>query len=134
MPGEPVVGGSEVSTSAVAELLADHPDGVAATAQLVRAAVLRAQPQLTERVRHGWHSINYRDPVAGLVCAIFPTADRVRLVFERGAELPDVDGLLTGAGKQVRMLVFEPGSPVDDDVVGRYLDLAVDIGAARRAR
>ena len=134
MPGEPVVSGSEVSSSAVAELLADHPDGVAATAQLVRAAVLRAHPQLTERVRHGWHSINYRDPVAGFVCAIFPTADRVRLVFERGAELPDVDGLLTGSGKQVRMLVFEPGRPVDDDVVGRYLDLAVDIGAARPAR
>lgn len=129
MPADP-----DHSAADVDDLLADHPDGVAATARRVRAAVRSAHPQLTERVRHGWHSINYRDPVAGFVCAIFPTAERVQLVFERGAELPDVVGLLTGEGTQVRMLVFESASDVDDDLVSRYLDLAVDVGAARRAR
>jgi hypothetical protein len=34
-------------------LLADHPDDVVATAQRLRAVLLTAQPQLTERVRHG---------------------------------------------------------------------------------
>ncbi len=118
----------------VDDLLADHRDDVVATATRLRAALLDAQPQLVERVRRGWHSINYRDPAAGFVCAIFPTADSVQLVFERGAQLPDVDGLLTGSGKQVRMLVFHAADDVDEDVVGRYLDLAVELGTALRAR
>ncbi len=118
----------------VERLLADHPDGVAATARRLRAVLLDGHPDLSEGVRHGWHSINYRDPAAGFVCAIFPTADRVQLVFERGAQLPDADGLLTGTGRQVRMLVFEPAADIDVDVVTRYLDLAVELGAALRAR
>ena len=118
----------------VEELLGDHSADVADVARRVRAAVLDAQPQLVERVRRGWHSINYRDPAAGFVCAVFPTREAVQLVFERGAHLPDPDGLLTGSGKQVRMLVFTSAYDVDQDVVGRYLDLAVDLGAALRRR
>jgi hypothetical protein len=126
-------GNTEVRAD-VEDLLADHSAEVADVAQQVRAAVLDAQPQLRERVQRGWHSINYRDPAAGFVCAVFPLADRVHLIFERGADLPDPDGLLTGSGKQVRMLVFVPGEEVDDDVVGRYLDLAVEVGADLRRR
>jgi hypothetical protein len=93
-----------------------------------------AQPQLEERVRHGWHSINYRDPAARVVCALFPTTDLVQLVFERGAELPDPHGLLTGSGKQVRTLLFTTADAVDGEVVGEYLDLAVELGRALRRR
>lgn len=124
MPDDPEVDG----------LLADHRADVAAVARKVRAAVLSAQPQLVERVRRGWHSMNYRDPVAGFVCAIFPMADVVQLVFERGAELPDPDHLLAGAGKQVRMLGFAHAEEVDEDVIDRYLDLAIEVGAALRRR
>jgi hypothetical protein len=115
-------------------LLSDHPDYVVATAERLRTVILAAQPQLTERARHGWHSVNYRDPAAGFVCAIFPTADHVQLVFERGAELPDPHGLLTGSGKQVRTLLFATADDVDEDVVGQYLDLAVELGTALRRR
>ena len=124
MPTDPEVDG----------LLSDHPDDVVATAQRLRSVILTAQPQLAERVRHGWHSINYRDPAAGFVCAIFPTADQVQLVFERGAELPDPHGLLTGSGKQVRTLLFTAADDVDEDLVGQYLDLAVELGTALRRR
>jgi hypothetical protein len=116
MPGDP----------AIDDLLDAHTARVAETARRVRAAVLAAHPSLVEGVRSGWHSINYRHPAAGFVCAIFPTAEAVQLVFERGAELPDPAGLLTGSGKQVRMLVFHDVTQVDDDTVGCYLDLAVD--------
>jgi hypothetical protein len=118
----------------VDRLLADHPDDVAATARRLRAMVRRAHPQLAERVRHGWHAINYRDPEAGFVCAIVPTVGAVQLALVRGAQLPDADGLLTGSGKQLRMLVFASAADVDEDVVTRYLDLTVELGAALRAR
>jgi hypothetical protein len=118
----------------VDHLLAEHPDAVAATAREVRRAVLDAHPQLVERVRHGWHSINYRDPAAGFVCAVFPLADGVQLVFEHGARLPDPEGRLTGTGRQVRMLHFAAGAGVDPADVTHFLDLAVELGAALRGR
>ncbi|MDT0274507.1 DUF1801 domain-containing protein [Blastococcus goldschmidtiae] len=113
-------------------LLAEHTPDVAAAARRLRAAVLRGLPDLAERVRHGWHSINYRDPAAGFVCAIFPMADRVRLVFERGVLLPDPAGLLAGSGRQVRSLEFADASGVDDGLVQEFLDHAVAIGAGLR--
>ena len=116
------------------DLLSEHPDAVAATAQRLRAVLLDAHPQLEERVRRGWHSINYRDPVAGFVCALFPTADRVQLVFEHGARLPDPDGRLTGTGRQVRALEFTTPDEVDPAVVVPFLDSAVELGAGLRAR
>jgi hypothetical protein len=114
-------------------LLADHSDAVVATVQRLRAALHEAHPLLTERVRLGWRSINYRDDDAGFVCAIFPVVDRVQLVFEHGARLPDPHGLLTGTGQQVRVLEFRDESDVDPAVITEYLDLAVEFGTARRS-
>ena len=116
------------------ELLDEHPDGVAATAQRLRTVLLDAHPQLEERVRRGWHSINYRDPVAGLVCALFPGAERVQLVFEHGARLPDPEGRLTGTGRQVRALEFTTPDEVEPAVVVPFLDHAVELGTGLRAR
>jgi hypothetical protein len=116
------------------DLLSEHPEAVVATAQRLRTVLLEAHPQLEERVRRGWHSINYRDPVAGFVCAVFPTADRVQLVFEHGARLPDPEGRLSGTGKQVRTLDLTAPEEVDAAVVATFLDHAVELGAALRSR
>jgi hypothetical protein len=114
-------------------LLADHSAAVAATVQRLRTVLGEAHPLLTERVHLGWRSINYRDDDAGFVCAIFPGLDRVQLVFEHGARLADPRGLLTGTGRQVRVLEFRDESAVDPDVVTEYLDLAVEFGITRRS-
>ena len=115
-------------------LLAEHSDAVVATAQRLRSTLLAAHPQLEERARPGWHSINYRDPAAGFVCAIFPGLDGVRLVFEQGAQLPDPEGRLGGSGRQVRTLDFRGAADVEPEVVEHFLDVAVELGAALRAR
>ncbi len=128
-----MTGGPEIDDE-VAALLADHPDGVAATTRRLRAALLGGHPELVERVRTGWHSINYRDPEAGFVCALFPTGDRVQLVFEHGAAMPDPHGRLTGTGRQVRALEFRTAAEVDPAMVLEYLDLAVEVGARPRTR
>src|SRR5687768_3778064 len=115
-------------------LLADHPDRVADVVLRLRDVLLRGRPDLAERVRPGWHSVNFHDPVAGFVCALFPLADRVQLVFERGALLPDPHHRLRGTGRQVRALEFTAPEDVDAEVVLEFLDLAVDVGARIRAR
>jgi hypothetical protein len=96
--------------------------------------LLRAHPDLTERARTGWHSLNYAHPDAGFVCALFPYADRVDLVFEHGALLPDPGGLLSGTTRQVRTLRVPASGAVDEGAVVELLDAAVELGAARRGR
>ena len=115
-------------------LLADHPEAVAGVALRLREVLLTGRPDLAERVRPGWHSVNFHDPGAGFVCAIFPQADRVQLVFERGALLPDPHRRLGGTGRQVRTLEFAAEEDVDAEVILDFLDLAVDIGARARRR
>lgn len=65
---------------------------------LVRATV----PDAREKVYPVWHGIGYRHPECGYFCGIFPQENSMRLLFERGALLPDPDGLLEGTGKQTR--------------------------------
>ena len=113
-------------------LLADHPDTVANTVLRLREVLLTAQPSLVERVRTGWHSVNFHDPVAGFVCALFPLAGRVQLVFERGALLPDPQHRLGGTGRRVRTLEFIAPEDVDAEMVLEFVDLALDIGARNR--
>jgi hypothetical protein len=117
----------------VDELLAVHTAAVAATARRLREVILDAHPQLAERVRPGWHSVNYHDPSAGFVCAVFPFAERVQIVFERGAQLPDPDRLLGGSWRTVRTLDFSSAAVVDPAVVVPFLDQAVELGAALRS-
>jgi len=122
------------STAEVETLLADHSDVVAGVARLLRRTLLEGHPPLVERVRTGWHSINYSDPAAGYVCALFPLADRVQLVFERGTLLPDPDRRLIGTGRRVRALEFADEADVDPDVIPEFLDHALDVGARSRSR
>lgn len=115
-------------------LLADHPDSVADTFLRLRDVLLTGHPDLVERVRPGWHSVNFHDRAAGFVCALFPLADRVQLVFERGALLPDPARRLGGTGRQVRTLEFTAADDVDAEVVLEFLDLAVEVGTRARGR
>lgn len=120
------------------DLLDEHDDAVGPVARRLRAAVLTALPDAEERVRPGWHALTYHDHDAGYVCGIFPAADRVGLVFERGARMNDPHGLLVGAGRAVRSLVLQPGDQVDalplEALVQEYVDLALAVAATERRR
>lgn len=89
------------------------------------AALRRLRPDLRPHVRLGWGSVNFRHPKAGFVCAVFPMADHVSLVFEHGRQLGNEGGLLQGNGKQVRFIPFRPGDPVPEAELGLLLAEAV---------
>src|SRR5688500_9751140 len=108
------------------EIVAAHGPAVEALALALRRIVLDVEPGLAERTYPGWRAVGYRHPDAGYVCGLFPREDRATLVFERGAELDDPDGLLTGSGTQTREVVLRPGGPIDAAGIGRLVRRAVD--------
>jgi hypothetical protein len=68
------------------------------------------------------------------MCAIYPKGASVVLLFERGAELPDPGGLLTGTGTQTRELRIEGESDEASRAVETLVNQAVAHGLLRRAR
>jgi hypothetical protein len=100
-----------------------HPEQ-AALALWVREIVLRAEPDLTERVYRGWDGIGFRHPDAGYVCAIYPQPDGVRLWFEHGAALPDPESLLQGDGRG-RYIPLADTRSVPAETLERYVTQAV---------
>ncbi len=93
------------------------------------AALRRLRPDLVPQVRLGWGSVNFRHARAGFVCAVFPMADHVSLVFEHGRLLDNAGGLLQGDGKQVRFIRLLPGQPVPEDELGLLLAEAIALRA-----
>ena len=85
--------------------LAGLPRDTQALAQRLRTIITSTLPDAAERVYPGWRGIGYRHPQTGSICAIFITADMVKLGFEHGASLTDPHGLLIAGpsgGTQVR--------------------------------
>src|SRR3954454_15004298 len=76
------------------------PD-VAAVARALRARLLDDLPGTTEQPDGAANVIGYGHGAGykGLVCTIILSKKGVKLGFYRGAELPDPDRLLEGAGK-----------------------------------
>jgi hypothetical protein len=111
-----------------AEVLAYFREGHPILAELaaqVRSAVLAADPDLTERVYQGWQGVGFRHPEAGYVCAIYPRGDRIVLLFEHGASLPDPEHALLGEGKQTRYLRIDDMSPETAARITAYVQQAI---------
>lgn len=115
----------------VEELFAEHKPEVAALAAEVRDVVLLAMRTVEERVYPGWHGLGFHHPRAGYIVGLFPRAGDVRLGFERGIDLPDPEGVLTGDGSQVRHLDLTPGDIVPLAAIVDLIDAAVALGSGR---
>jgi hypothetical protein len=96
-------------TTTPEDILAEHTPQVRDVAERLRALIRMTVPEAMEVAYPGWHGIGYHHPETGYVFAIFPEADRVRLGFEHGVDLPDPQGLLTGSGKRVRYVEIPAG-------------------------
>jgi len=100
---------------------------VSDTAREVAETVAALAPEMSAKVRIGWGSVNFHHPAAGFVCAVFPMADHVSLVFEHGRQLSSP--LLEGDGKQVRFIRFAPGATIDRDALGILIAEAIALKA-----
>lgn len=89
------------------------------------AAIRSLRPDLVPHVRLGWGSVNFRHSRAGFICAVFPMAGHVSLVFEHGRQLSNGSGLLQGDGRQVRFIPFRPGDDIPEAALGVLLAEAI---------
>jgi hypothetical protein len=105
-------------------LRSEHGDAFE-LASWVRTAVLEADPDLSEHVYKGWRAVGFRHPEAGYVCGIFPRDERVELLFEHGASLPDPDDILRGGGRQTRVIPVRERNPALRDQILAYVQQAV---------
>jgi hypothetical protein len=111
--------------SAFEPVLARSSPAVAALATELVAALARIAPDMEARVRTGWGSMNFTHKRAGFVCAVFPMAAHVDLVFEHGRLLDNSSGLLEGDGKQVRYVRLRPGMSVPEGEIAALVAEAI---------
>jgi hypothetical protein len=91
-------------------------------AQALRAAVRRATPDATERVRVGWRIVGFDLPLKGrrgYFAWVFPERKHVHLGFPHGDRMVPRPGVLEGEGitKRARWITCEPGETVDEELV-----------------
>jgi hypothetical protein len=111
----------------VEKLLQDHHPEIQAIVEQIRNLILTIVPSSTESANAGWHSISYRHPQQGYYCGIFPTQDKVILVFEYGILLPDPEGVLEGSGKQVRNVLIDSPDKIPSLAIQKLLVEAINL-------
>jgi hypothetical protein len=108
-------------------------------AQALRAAVRRAAPDATERVRIGWRIVGFDVPIkgrSGYFAWVFPERKHVHLGFPHGDRLVPRPDVLDGDGitKRARWITYEPGETIDEELVRELvLEAAAFAGIPRIA-
>ena len=100
----------------------------------LRDVVLEEAPQAIESISKGYAlAIGYSftgRPLKDGFCHIVTYSTHVNLGFNRGALLPDPNGILVGKGKSIRHITISNESELERPFVRRYLQAAIDqIGA-----
>lgn len=140
MPSMPTATRHPTGDTIPIEALFDaYPPAIRDLAEELRAIVLDALPDVTERVRAGWALLGFDLPVAPrrttYLAFVAPEVVHVHLGFEHGAWMRDDARLLEGRGitKRVRWFTFQPGERPDHDRMRAYVLEAAQVGRLSRA-
>jgi len=96
----------------------------------LRELVLEEAPEAIESVVKGYAvAIGFSftgKPLKDGFCHVVAYASHVNLGFNRGALLPDPNGILAGAGKSIRHMTVRNQSELDRPFVRRYIQAAIE--------
>lgn len=112
-------------TDGLGELLAEHSPAVAALTRQVYAAAIARVPDPTVTVEGGDIGVGDGPGYKGLIFAITPQRDGVRLGISGGATLADPAQLLVGKGKVHRHLKLRAPADLARPEVGELMDAAM---------
>lgn len=90
-------------------------------------------PDATEVAYPGWKDIGYRDSAAGYIGGIFLFENHVKLIFERGAILPDSETVLQGNTRQTRYILIAPEDDIPRGAIAALISTAIDTGRGLRS-
>ncbi len=109
--------------------LAAYDPAVSALALQLRALVLAQAPQATELLYDSYNAValafSFSGRLAEAFCHVAVYPRHVNLGFNRGAELPDPEGLLQGSGKRIRHLKIRTIEDLESAHLRRLLQMAV---------
>jgi len=110
--------------------LAAYDPHIANLTLAVRDVVLEEAPQAIESISKGYAlAIGYSftgKPLKDGFCHIVTYGTHVNLGFNRGALLPDPDGILVGKGKSIRHITIRDERELERPLVRRFLQVAID--------
>ncbi|EMR03427.1 DUF1801 domain-containing protein [Cesiribacter andamanensis] len=96
----------------------------------LRELILQAAPAIEESLK--WKIPFYAHQ--GLLCYLNPTPGGICLGFCRGALLSNAGGLLTGEGKEVRLLHLTSDTPLPLDAIRQLLQEALLLNETMQRR
>src|SRR3984957_10590742 len=104
----------------------------------LRDVVLEEAPNAIESIFKGYAvTIGFSftgKPLKDGFCHIVTYSSHVNLGFNRGALLPDPNGVLQGTGKLIRHITIRQENELDRPFVRRYLQAAIELIAEPPAR
>ena len=103
-----------------------HPE-VRALALKLRALIREVMPDAIEQLDPPAHLIGYGldRTYKGLICGITLHKAHINLMFARGMELPDPEGLLVGTGKRARHVTIRQEAELDSPAIHTLLRAAL---------
>ena len=115
-------------TDTVDSFLASYPPEVRSIALKARALILEMIPEAIEQVDIPAKMLGYgyERTYTATVCAIALQKSYVNLMFGRGTELPDPDGLLEGTGKKARHVKLRTPDAVDNPAVRSLIEASME--------
>jgi hypothetical protein len=126
------------SDDEIESFLADCPPAIVHQVRALRSLVVRAVPEVIERLRPGWRLIGYDLPITrkGTYFAwVWPELEHVHVGWQVGTLMDDPGHVLRGAHlklKKVRYLTFEPTEPIAAQLVLDLTREAARIAAMSR--
>ncbi len=113
----------------VDDFLSAYDPAVRKIALKARKVILALIPKVLEQVDPPSKIIayGYDRTYKGLICAIAPQKAYVNLMFAKGTQLPDPEGLLEGTGKKARHVKLKTLTDMDRPAVRTLIEAAVEL-------
>lgn len=108
---------------AIARVLGKYDENISALALVLRGYLLaqlsniKEYPDVPANVIGYGYGPGYKDQI----CVIIPSKKGIKLGFNRGSELPDPAGLLTGSGKVHRYVVINSEKEIKSAALKKLL-------------
>lgn len=118
----------------IADILASHTAEICRIVETLRSLIHKAVPQAREKAQPRWHSLNFSHPEAGYFCGIFPFQNEVKLIFEFGVLLADLEGLLQGNAKQIRYVLLRNQEDINTHRIQKLIEAALELPHSRATK